>query len=773
MEIKRKIDFLKQNKLMLLSKFLQCVCGFVVMYALNCVHIFETHNPFGIAMMFALIWAGYNGVVVGFLFGVTYYIQDFSAMSLQISILVFALSILIYIINKFKKISYKFGLLYILCTIAFIPYICLNIGSAKQNVTLIIAVIFALFFLYICKYFFKGTIKRGFSLRLNPDEKICGAIMLAMLSYGLSNIDLISIEWATVICVVLALLSTYTYGQLETIIVCFVFGIGVSLATFNPIYISYYLCFGLLSSAFKSKSKIFSSISVVIVNLFFTLYFTNYLIFGLNTLIAIIVVSILFLLLPKKFIYYLQDIFAGCKNKVAVRNVVKSSKDKIAKKMLDVSKVFKEMEFSFKRTLQKTLPLTEKYELMKQDIANNVCQNCPNYNKCLRINGEYTTQVFDSLIEAGVNKGKVGVVDLNNYLVSRCIKMNYLITTANDIIKSYREYNILSKNMDCSKILVAEQFAGVSMIMKEIAKEVSEEISFDLELENTIMEDLLYLNIFCDEVVVYEKNLLEKNIILLVKNEKIDRKKIEKVVSKVCKNSVKITNIEPSELPNVSVVTLISSPNYDIVFGSASCNKTGTIVSGDTHSFIKIDNGKYMLALSDGMGSGTKARETSDLAISLIENYYKAGFDNDLILSSVNKLLSLNNEESFSAIDLCIFDFFKNTMDFIKLGTPYSYIKKKTGVEVINSSGLPIGILEEIRPHITKKYIENFDIVILVSDGIIDAFGKNNLGVFINNLNIINPQEIADVILSKARAIVNNVNEDDMTVLVARVFPTK
>ena len=133
----------------------------------------------------------------------------------------------------------------------------------------------------------------------------------------------------------------------------------------------------------------------------------------------------------------------------------------------------------------------------------------------------------------------------------------------------------------------------------------------------------------------------------------------------------------------------------------------------------------------------------------------------------------LNNEESFSAIDLCIFNFFSNTMDFIKLGTPKSYIKKKVGLDTIDSSGLPIGILEEIRPHITKKYVADFDIVILLSDGVADAFGSDNLENYINNLNMINPQDIANAIITKARVLSNNVCEDDMTVLVARIFPTK
>ncbi len=773
MEVKNKIDFLKIDRLKIWNKILLVVVGFGIFFAINNVNIFDHLSPFGIAFAMSLIWCGYNALIVGVEYATTYYLSNMSNESIYISLVVLVIALIIFIINKFKRINYRFGLDYYILTCMLIPFVVFNLSDAKGNATCCIATIFCFAFYYICKYFLKGTIQRGFCARLNPDEKICGCIILAILAYGLIAVEYFSIEFCTIFCAFITLLASYTLGTLSSVVISFALGLGASLATFDPIYISFFICFGLFGSAFISKTRIFSAISSIVVYIFFSLYFTEFLIFKWQTLVALLVVMIIFVLLPNKLIYRLKEYFAGSRNNVAARNVVKSSKDKIVNKLMDISKVFKEMEFSFKRTLQKTLPIEDKKDLIKQDIVDRVCKDCPNVTKCLRINGEYTAQVFDSLVDSGITKGSVSQIDLNSYLDTRCLRIPYLLATTNDIIKAYREYNILSNNMDCSKILVAEQFSGVSNVMKNLAQEVGKDINFDIELENRIMEDLLYKNIICEEAIVFEKNLFEKNIILLVRNSKLSNVTIEKVVSKACKNTIKIQSIEPSELPNISVIYMMSSPNFDVAFGCATCNKTGTVISGDTHSFIKIDNGKYMLALSDGMGSGSKARETSDLAISLIENYYKAGFDNSLILSSVNKLLSLNNEESFSAIDLCIMDFFANTMDFIKLGTPNSYIKRKTGVELIESSGLPIGILEEIRPHITKKYINNFDTIILVSDGIADAFGRYDLKQFINNLNLINPQQIANAIIDKAVAISRNVCEDDMTVLVARIFPTK
>ncbi len=227
-----------------------------------------------------------------------------------------------------------------------------------------------------------------------------------------------------------------------------------------------------------------------------------------------------------------------------------------------------------------------------------------------------------------------------------------------------------------------------------------------------------------------------------------------------------------SEIGGTKEIVLKTAPNYDIVFGSSACSKNGVSLSGDTHSLIKIDDGKYMVALCDGMGSGEKAHSVSDLTITLIENFYKAGFDNETILNSVNRLLTLNADENFSALDICVFDTRKNIMDFIKLGAPYGFIKHKTETEVISTSGLPIGVLSEMQPHITKKMFSDFDIVVLVSDGISEAFGsEEELKTFINNSTTLNPQTLADDILDRAVDLVNGNCTDDFTCVAVRIYP--
>ena len=67
--------------------------------------------------------------------------------------------------------------------------------------------------------------------------------------------------------------------------------------------------------------------------------------------------------------------------------------------------------------------------------------------------------------------------------------------------------------------------------------------------------------------------------------------------------------------------------------------------------------------------------------------------------------------------------------------------------------------------------LDGGDIVVLCSDGVVDAFTElSKLQNFINNIMSTNPQEISDIILSEAIALNQNEPRDDMTVVCTRIF---
>jgi stage II sporulation protein E len=260
------------------------------------------------------------------------------------------------------------------------------------------------------------------------------------------------------------------------------------------------------------------------------------------------------------------------------------------------------------------------------------------------------------------------------------------------------------------------------------------------------------------------------NATLVIRKSDSNKFKIIEVVSDICKHKMAVVSVEPSKTRGWDVVTMKTAPKFDVVFGTATCPKATSKISGDCYSIIRISEDKFLLALCDGMGSGEKAERTSSLAIGLIENFYKAGFDNDIILSSINKLLSISRDEIFSALDICVIDTRSGVADFIKMGAPQSYMKHKNEIEEICGGALPLGIIQEVTPFIIKKVIRNGDFVYLFTDGISDSFrNENELADFVNNQAELNPQALAEGLINRAIEL-NGKAIDDMTVIVAKIF---
>ena len=261
------------------------------------------------------------------------------------------------------------------------------------------------------------------------------------------------------------------------------------------------------------------------------------------------------------------------------------------------------------------------------------------------------------------------------------------------------------------------------------------------------------------------------SVTMLVREKNKDDEHIEKVLSKVCNKKMILTSSNVSQTMGFVLNEYKTAPKYDVIFGSAGAPKFQNKVSGDSYSFIKLGSDKVLFALCDGMGSGNNAQKTSETAMSLIENFYRAGFDNETIISSVNRFLTLKSDDNYSALDMCVIDLKDSTADFIKVGAPEGFIKHKDLVEIMPAGALPLGILDEMKPVLSSKLLNNNDMVVLTTDGVIDAFeGIDNLKKYINNLTTTNPQIMANTIIDEAMLLSKNEPKDDCTIICLRVF---
>lgn len=759
------------NKKELINEIIKYLAIFLAFYVFSQANIAGIIYPFTFGLLFALMWCDNKVYILAPLYIVANFLGTFDLFSLYSAIATAGVLVITYLIHLKAKKRFNYAFLGVYALISQIAYLCFEIVLNNNIFAPIISVILGILFMFACVRLFEAVIVRGFAYRLSVDEIICAGIILAGFSSGICSFNLGGFEVIKFFAVFAILVSCYCFNVSTSLFVGGIMGIGALLAQSNPIYVAVFTIWAMTVSCFKSVHKIFASLAILLIEACLGWYFGVYETYSIFAYLPVIIACVCFVCIPNRALDEFRGFFSAKTSEIATRNIVNRNREMMSKRLGELSEVFAEMDSSFRSMIKGGLTKEQSIQMLKSELKDKICIDCPERNKCHRALYEETDRVMSELISTSFERGKTTLIDVPPYLTSRCNRINPMISSINQLSTQYKQYDGLMKNFDASRILIAEQLGGVSKIMKSLATEVNKNISFDTVKETKILDELTYQNLVCSDVVVFEQNENLTNVTLMIKNEDSKKQKVGECISKVCGCKMMLESLDASPRSGWSVATFKTAPNYDIIFGTAATKKATSDISGDSYSLIKIDADKFMMALCDGMGSGKKAEKTSNLAMGIIENFYKAGFDNDLILSSANKLLSLGNDDMFSALDLCVVDLRKGVADIIKLGAPIGLLKNKNGIEILDSGALPLGVLSETKPSIKKLVLSSSDIIVLATDGITDSFySSEDYSTFVNNLNEQNPQKMAEEILKQALKNNGGSALDDMTIIVAKIF---
>lgn len=745
------------------------VCIFLLLLVLANATLDGAISPFAFAMLFALMWCNQNVLILA-----VCYMASMLAVNPTFDYVIMAgctvgVLLMFYCLHKIVRKPMNVWLVGVYALLSQAVYIYDQISGA-QYTNAVIYVLFGLIFLYACINVLQVLFIRGMYYKFTLDESICAFMIAVVIAMGLAPVVAYEIELGKIVAVFCVLFLLSIGKQSLAIKVALAFGLGIALQTGQMYSLANLSLLTLCAGMFTMPNRVKSCVAVVLADLAMGLYFVAFDYATCLTALSSCVACVLFLTLPSHWIYTVSDRFYITENEISMRNVINITRKNIHKRMHYLSEIFDEMKQIHLAMCKSALTKSQVVAMLTNEIVQNMCGDCMDKNKCLR-SFDGGKNCINNLIDIALKKGKITLLDLPSALTSRCNRVTNLVSKVNQIVSQYSQYSGMLNNVNNVKTLLAEQMGAVSKLLLDIGDEVDKNITYDTDMESKIMNKLLAENIVCSEVVLYKEKYDTIDAMLVVKGENSYSPVIPRVVSEVCKCGMRVDNITPTENMDFMSVQLTKANKYDIVFGMASKTKASSDVSGDCHSLLRLGNNKFLLALCDGMGSGQKAENMSALTLGLIENFYKAGFDNELILDSVNKLLAINEQESYSALDICVIDLENEIADFIKLGAPYGIIKHVDSVEKISGGALPIGILESVAPTVHKSVISTQDIIIMATDGITDSFENiDNFIDFVNGTQAINPQTLAQLIVDEATRRNANSAKDDMTVLVARTY---
>ena len=187
------------------------------------------------------------------------------------------------------------------------------------------------------------------------------------------------------------------------------------------------------------------------------------------------------------------------------------------------------------------------------------------------------------------------------------------------------------------------------------------------------------------------------------------------------------------------------------------------------------DGGRFVMCLSDGMGSGMEACRESESVVELLEQFLDSGFSQETAAKMVNSALVLKRQDGmFSTVDICAVDLYTGICSFLKAGASSTFIKRDHWVEAITSESLAAGLVQQIDFDTASRKLYHGDYLIMMTDGVLDALPlereEETMKEIIMDIKEDSPKEISRGILERVLGYSDYRARDDMTVLVAGMW---
>lgn len=544
-----------------------------------------------------------------------------------------------------------------------------------------------------------------------------------------------------------------------------------------PIFISVFGICGLISGVFRDTGKYFTAMSCIVTFFIIQIYLgTNTNFIGIEALISLLG----FILIPNK-VYKKLTLDFNAEDKK--EDLGEAYIDKIKTIYYDKVNNFSDLLLNISTTLDglvdnDKLALKSKSSALVENLADRVCSGCNMKGVCWKSEIHYTYSAFSELIQNYQENKK----EIPFEIERKCINRTLLMKNTEDIVNKYIINEMRKSSLCEGRELLANQIKNMAKTVHNIGDEIHSNIYINIYLENKIRR-ILDKNRVDYSSILCIKDHRGRNIIKLwmkvCGGKNLCSKKILSYITEATGEAMCITSEDCSidKRNNTCTVTFEEVPKFHITSYAAVKCKDGEKCNGDSYSFSKLKDGTYISLISDGMGSGPQAGRESKAAVDLINQFCRAGFDKITAINTINSIMSMkfNEDEKFSTLDLCNIDLYKGNAQFMKVGAVASFLKNANKIHVIKSKSLPIGVLDKVDVEIEDKKLENGDLIVMVSDGVLDyndssLINSNWILEYLKNSKSNDPKEVACGILNEAIKSNDYKIKDDMTVLVSKVY---
>ena len=411
---------------------------------------------------------------------------------------------------------------------------------------------------------------------------------------------------------------------------------------------------------------------------------------------------------------------------------------------------------------------------LKEDIAGSLCHECEKQRVCWGKQYARTHETVVRVMEASRQKGKVERKDLPAAFLETCEHATDFVRTVNRHYELYRLNQSWENRMAQSAQLVQEQYEAMAVYLDQMRMHFAGELEAEERIRRKMINLLKQQGIRMDRAEVMADEREDRIWIHLDAQRKLSDRQLEQCQRLLTELTGRhIVLMQSIRVAESGIRYRFSDPNsYCLQLGCVSGSYEE--LSGDCYTAQRLDAQRFVLALGDGMGSGVQAHEASERALALLEQLLLSGVEEEQAVRMLNTALVLTNpNEIFTTIDLALLNLHTGQLKLVKAGSCTTFLRSRSSVYVYRSQSLPVGILDEPEPETYSHPVEHGDILLMISDGVLDQLPEPKqaerwIKRYLLQSQEEDPQQLAEDLQEMLMPHLPQV-EDDRTILAVRI----
>ncbi|MCD7832397.1 MAG: SpoIIE family protein phosphatase [Lachnospiraceae bacterium] len=406
--------------------------------------------------------------------------------------------------------------------------------------------------------------------------------------------------------------------------------------------------------------------------------------------------------------------------------------------------------------------------------------------------------LYDCLREMECS-GKISP-EQEQYLRENCGRPGQLSLSLRAGYEEARDQLLWSNRMLEQRQAAGEQIYQTAELLRQTAQGYADASGAELRVAKKLRRELLYLDVELDDICAFAREKDKTEYYLTVHAGKrsplpnaavwkdfrmprfgkrvqvVSARSVAEALSDSCGEKMCPAPDCRAAVTDVpTIFHFVPDTNFQLFCGVARITKTGEMVSGDNYTLLQKNSGKVVMSLADGMGSGTEANRESEKVIELLEQFFEAGFPQELAVRLINSCMLLQNgSQIFSTIDLCMVDLYNAKCDMIKFGAAATFLIDDREIEVIRSDALPSGVMQQTDYESLHRTLKSGASIVMMTDGVSDALpGENHekdMAELIIRTKTRNAQEYARKLMERVYLLQRRQARDDMTILIGTIF---